>query len=36
LVWHAPGLVVVPTDVIEGMTVVPADVLMQVFWQAWN
>ncbi len=31
--WHWNGLVVVPTIVIEGMTVVPLMVLMQVFWQ---
>jgi hypothetical protein len=34
LLWHPVGLVVVPTDVIEGITVVPKTVLMQVFWQA--
>ena len=36
LAWHAPGLDVVPTVVIDGMTVAPVIVLMQVFWQAWS
>jgi len=34
--WQACGFEVVPTVVIEGRTVVPADVLMQVLWQAWT
>ena len=29
--WHCPGLVVVPTVVIDGTTVAPVTVLMQVF-----
>jgi hypothetical protein len=34
LVWHVVGFDVVPTDVIEGTTVAPVIVLMQVFWHA--
>jgi hypothetical protein len=33
LLWHVCGLEVVPTIVMEGMTVVPAAVVMQVLWQ---
>jgi hypothetical protein len=34
LLWQVAGLEVVPTVEIDGMTVVPAAVLMQVFWHA--
>jgi hypothetical protein len=34
LLWHVCGFEVAPTVEIEGMTVVPATVLMQVLWQA--
>ena len=33
LVWHVVGFDVVPAVVIEGMTVAPVIVLVQVFWQ---